>query len=265
MAKYLDLEGLQYFGEKVKGELDNKVTKESGKGLSSNDFTTAEKNKLTELEGYTHPTSGVTEGTYKSVTVDAQGHVTGGTNPTTLTEYGITDAAEKTHTHSSTDIIAIDASKITGVLNISQIPAAALERLITVANKAARLALTVAQVQDGDTVQEDDTKKMYRVVDDSKLTSEAGYKEFTAGSAASVPWSGITDKPSTFAPEAHTHATADITNMPTAMKNPTALTIQVNGTSQGVYDGSAAKTVNITEATLGISKVSNSEIDAIFA
>ena len=37
--------------------------------------------------------SGVAAGTYKSVTVDAKGRVTGGTNPTTLSGYGITDAA----------------------------------------------------------------------------------------------------------------------------------------------------------------------------
>ena len=41
---------------------------------------------------YTHPVSGVTAGTYKSVTVDINGHVTSGTNPTTLAGYGITDA-----------------------------------------------------------------------------------------------------------------------------------------------------------------------------
>jgi phage-related tail fiber protein len=36
--------------------------------------------------------SGVTAGTYKSITVDAKGRVTAGTNPTTLSGYGITDA-----------------------------------------------------------------------------------------------------------------------------------------------------------------------------
>lgn len=36
--------------------------------------------------------SGVTAGTYKSVTVNAKGQVTGGTNPTTLSGYGIVDA-----------------------------------------------------------------------------------------------------------------------------------------------------------------------------
>ncbi|MCK9532233.1 MAG: hypothetical protein M0R77_16985, partial [Gammaproteobacteria bacterium] len=36
--------------------------------------------------------SGVSAGTYKSVTVDVKGRVTAGTNPTTLAGYGITDA-----------------------------------------------------------------------------------------------------------------------------------------------------------------------------
>lgn len=48
---------------------------------------------------YTHPSSGVTAGTYKSVTVNSAGHVTGGTNPTTLAGYGITDGATADHTH----------------------------------------------------------------------------------------------------------------------------------------------------------------------
>ena len=51
---------------------------------------------------YTHPSSGVTAGTYRSVTVNAQGHVETGTNPTTLAGYGITDAATKNHNHDST-------------------------------------------------------------------------------------------------------------------------------------------------------------------
>lgn len=38
------------------------------------------------------PNSGVTAGTYRSVTVDVKGRVTAGTNPTTLAGYGITDA-----------------------------------------------------------------------------------------------------------------------------------------------------------------------------
>lgn len=44
-------------------------------------------------------TTGVTGGTYRSVTVDTYGRITAGTNPTTLAGYGITDAATSTHTH----------------------------------------------------------------------------------------------------------------------------------------------------------------------
>lgn len=52
--------------------------------------------------GYTHPDSGAAAGTYRSVTVNAQGHVTAGTNPDTLAGYGITDAAGKSHGHDGT-------------------------------------------------------------------------------------------------------------------------------------------------------------------
>lgn len=46
MAKYLDDNGLLYFWQQLKAKLADKVDKETGKGLSTNDFTTALKNKL---------------------------------------------------------------------------------------------------------------------------------------------------------------------------------------------------------------------------
>ena len=61
-------------------------------------MSSTDKTKLDGLSNYTHPTSGVTAGTYKSVTVDANGHVTTGSNPTTLAGYGITDAVSNTRT-----------------------------------------------------------------------------------------------------------------------------------------------------------------------
>lgn len=90
----------------------------------------------------------------------------------------------------------IDAGKITsGVIDIERLPKGALERLVIVANKAARLALTTKQVQEGDTVKEKDTGHMYFVIDSSKLNSEDGYSIYTVGAASSVPWSGVTGKP----------------------------------------------------------------------
>lgn len=83
----------------------------------------------------------------------------------------------------SITIPSIDAASVTGVLPLNTIPQGALERLIHVANKAARFQLTRAQVQTGDSVIQDDTGIMYVVVDDSKLNSDAGYQEYKAGTA----------------------------------------------------------------------------------
>ncbi len=172
---------------------------------------------------YTHPNSGVTAGTYKSVTVDAQGHVTGGSNPTTLAGYGITDAAKSSHNHKASDITDnIPASKISGVLSLDNIPKAALERQVPVADDTARFKLTTDDVQNGDVVKVKSTGLMYFVTDQTKLNSADGYMEFTAGSAASVPWTGVTGKPSTFTPSSHKHAISDITSLQDALNGKAA-------------------------------------------
>ena len=175
MSKFLDLTGLGKLVENVKGELDTKVDKVTGKGLSANDFTDAYKNKLDGIaEGankYTHPDSGVAVGTYRSVTVNKQGHVTAGTNPTTLEGYGITE---------------VEAEKITGTINIANLPQGALERCVVVADDEARFKLTTANVQVGDTVKVVSSGVMYFVEDDTKLSEEGGYEIYTAGSATSA-------------------------------------------------------------------------------
>jgi len=50
-------------------------------------------------------TTGVTASTYKSVTVDAYGRITGGTNPTTISGFGITDAYTKTEVDTTTNAL----------------------------------------------------------------------------------------------------------------------------------------------------------------
>ena len=186
---------------------------------------------------YSHPNSGVTAGTYKSVTVNAQGHVTGGSNPTTLAGYGITDAAAKSHKHGNADITDVDASKITsGTIDIARLPKGALERCVIVTDYTARFALTTDSVQIGDTVKVTATNKMYFVIDDTKLNTEAGYTVYTAGTATSVPWSGVTGKPSTYTPSAHTQAISTITGLQAALDSKavnsdmTGATADANGT-----------------------------------
>ncbi len=94
----------------------------------------------------------------------------------------------------------------------------------------------------------------------------------------SYSWNEITGKPSTFTPSEHTHnyassvkvgntaynAASNVISLPayptvpSALKNPNALTISLNGTSQGAYDGSAAKSFNITAASVGAAASSHS-------
>lgn len=58
-TKYLDQNGLLYFWTKLKTLFGSKVDKIEGKGLSTNDYTTDEKTKLSGIEAganaYTHP------------------------------------------------------------------------------------------------------------------------------------------------------------------------------------------------------------------
>ena len=94
-----------------------------------------------------------------------------------------------------------DASKITsGTINadrlpeipISKIPAAAMERLYVVESQSAAMSLTI---QEGDVVQIGSGGPMYFCVSESASTFATKFKEFTAGIATSVPWSGVTNAP----------------------------------------------------------------------
>jgi len=109
------------------------------------------------------------------------------------------------HNHDDSTITSLNASKLFGTIDIARLPQGALERLVIVADDTARFKLTTANVQLGDTIKVTKTEKMYYVVDESKLSSEAGYSVYTAGTATSVPWSGVTGKPSSYPPASHNH------------------------------------------------------------
>lgn len=76
-------------------------------------------------------------------------------------------------------------------------------------------------------------------------------------------WSQVSGKPS-FATVATSGSYNDLSNKPTiptipgSLKNPNALTISLNGTSQGAYDGSAVKNINITASSVGAAAASHS-------
>lgn len=119
----------------------------------------------------------------------------------------------------NTTISTINAEKLTGTIDanrlpeipIEKIPAAALERLFVVDSQSAAMSV---DVQEGDVVQIGSGGSMYFCVSESASTFATKFKEFTAGSATSVPWSGVTGKP-TFATVATSGSYNDLTNKPT--------------------------------------------------
>ena len=151
----------------------NKVTAVSGKGLSTEDYTTAEQTKLGGIE------TGAEVNTIETVKVN-----------------GVALSPDSNKAVDVTVPTTFAASAVTsGVFDIERIPRAALERLVMVANQAARYQLTSDDVDLGDVIKEQDTGMMYYVVNLLALDSALGYEEFTAGTASSVPWSGVTNKP----------------------------------------------------------------------
>lgn len=145
-------------------------------------------------------------------------------HPDTLAGYGITQ---------------VPASTLTGTISLDNLPAGALERLVVVADEDARLALTSAQIQTGDTVKEEDSGLMYFVVDDTKLggaEAASAFEEYTVGSASSVPWSGVTDKP-----EVSYTLTGDATGSVQAVELGGAVSIPVTLKASGVDAGTYTK------------------------
>ena len=173
-------EKLQSFAEKLAAKIESFfVKKETGKGLSTNDYTTAEKNKLagiatgaeanvqadwnettTSSDAYIKNKPDVLEqddiaAWAKADTKPSYAFSEIGSKPTTLSGYGINDAASKTHTHTGDDIESLPASKLTGKISPDNLP---------------------------------DT------------------------GATSIEWEAISGKPPTFPPAAHTHTLSQISD-----------------------------------------------------
>lgn len=106
-------------------DLSGKVDKVAGKGLSTNDFTDAEKKKLDNIaEGannYTHPTHTAYSSALYKVTVDAEGHVIAAAKVTKddITALGIPGSDTKYGNATTTNaglMSAADKTKLDGLV-----------------------------------------------------------------------------------------------------------------------------------------------------
>lgn len=193
----------------------------------------------------------------------------------------LSDARTPTaHNHDGSDVNSgtldaariptLDAAKIgTGVLDIARIPAAAIERMVPVVDQTARFALTTNEVQLGDTVKQLDTGIMYVVIDTANLANAAGYAEYTAATAAAVPWSGVQSKPTTLSgygitdAATSTHIHGNVSNAG-AIGSTSGLAV-VTGTSGVLTTGTVAVASGGTGATTAAGALTNLGLTATAA
>lgn len=133
-----------------------------------------------------------TAGTYRSVTTDAFGRVTAGTNPTTLAGYGITDAINISEKGAVNGVATLDAS---GLIPTSQLPPLAINSTSVVASQAAMLALTA---QTGDMAVRTDVNRTFVLAAEpaSTLSNWVQLADGPSGTVTSVaatqPAAGLT-------------------------------------------------------------------------
>lgn len=187
------IEANQDVVDALNAAVGSKVDKVSGKGLSTNDYTTTEKNKL----------SGIAAGA--QVNQNAFSNVKVGST---------TIAADST-----TDTLTLVAGS--------------------------NITLTPDATGDSVTIAAKDTTYTLGSFGVTASATELNYVDGVT--------SGIQAQLDGKANSSHTHTKSQITDFPTSLKNPNSLTIQGNGTTltNGIYDGSAAKTVNITPSSIG--------------
>ncbi len=133
----------------IQPALDGKVDKVAGKGLSAEDYTTAEKTKLAGIE------DGATANSTDAVLLNRSNH-TGTQLANTISDFaGSVDLRITAQKAQNNGLATLDG---TGKIPTSQLPALAISESFVVADETAQLALTAQQ---GDTAVRTDENKSY--------------------------------------------------------------------------------------------------------
>lgn len=215
-------------------------------------MSAADKAKLDSVQAsanaYVHPASGVVAGSYRSVTVDGNGHVTGGSNPTTLNDYGITDAAPSSHVGAAGAAHGAATASVAGFMSAAD--KAKLDGIAASANNYSH------PTGDGNLhVPATGTANNAKFL---RAGATAGALSWAALVAADIPeldWSKITSgKPTTLAGYGITDALGINANAVSATKLLTARTFTFTGDSTGSasFDGTANVTINLVGKASGV-------------
>lgn len=112
----LDFNGLSYYDSKIKSNIEKKVDKISGKGLSTNDYTTEEKEKLSGIEYNAEPN----QNAFSNIAVSGQTTVAADSKTDTLTFEGSNVSITTDATNDKVTFAVADATtSAKGVVKLS--------------------------------------------------------------------------------------------------------------------------------------------------
>ncbi|MGC3641755.1 phage tail protein [Pseudomonas aeruginosa] len=206
------------------------------------------------------PASGVGAGTYRAVTVNANGIVTAGSNPTTLGGYGITDAL-----HASEAVTTPTANKLLRLNAAGLLPASITGNATTASRLAAPITLsatgdaTWAARFDGSssvsgTLTLANTGVAVGTYTKVRVNAKGLVTSATSLTADDIPWLDASKLATGILPLARGGTGNAIGQAATALKlaSPRTLAIAGDATGSAAFDGSANASIMVTLANTGV-------------
>lgn len=206
------------------------------------------------------PASGVGAGTYRAVTVNANGIVTAGSNPTTLGGYGITDAL-----HASEAVTTPTANKLLRLNAAGLLPASITGNATTASRLAAPITLsatgdaTWAARFDGSssvsgTLTLANTGVAVGTYTKVRVNAKGLVTSATSLTADDIPWLDASKLATGILPVARGGTGNAIGQAATALKlaSPRTLAIAGDAIGSAAFDGSANASITVTLANTGV-------------
>ncbi|MGR0133842.1 phage tail-collar fiber domain-containing protein [Pseudomonas aeruginosa] len=206
------------------------------------------------------PASGVGAGTYRAVTVNANGIVTTGSNPTTLGGYGITDAL-----HASEAVTTPTANKLLRLNAAGLLPASITGNATTASRLAAPITLSAtgdatwaARFDGSSSVSGTLTLANTGVADGTytkvRVNAKGLVTSATSLTADDIPWLDASKLATGILPVARGGTGNAIGQAATALKlaSPRTLAIAGDATGSAAFDGSANASITVTLANTGV-------------
>lgn len=206
------------------------------------------------------PASGVGAGTYRAVTVNANGIVTTGSNPTTLGGYGITDAL-----HASEAVTTPTANKLLRLNAAGLLPASITGNATTASRLAAPITLsatgdaTWAARFDGSssvsgTLTLANTGVAVGTYTKVRVNAKGLVTSATSLTADDIPWLDASKLATGILPVARGGTGNAIGQAATALKlaSPRTLAIAGDAIGSAAFDGSANASITVTLANTGV-------------